>query len=176
MIFCKSIYVFFLCSIIIDLGLVALFIINIYFAMSDFVIRDYHTQDFDEVNTLWVSVSMGGSFRGDSPEVIQRTLDMGGRLLILENKNTKEIIGTSWLTLDGRRVFLHHFGIKPEYQGNKLSHILLKRSLEFAKEKKMQIKLEVHKDNLKALQLYKKYGFEYLENYDVYIIRTYGKV
>lgn len=141
--------------------------------MLDFKIRDYQNSDFIEINHLWKSLGMGGDYRGDTVEVIQNTIRMGGKLLVLENNLNKEIIGTSWLTLDGRRIFLHHFGIKQDYQNQKLSHILLKKSLKFAEQKNMQIKLEVHHDNLKALNLYLKYGFKHLENYEVYIIRSF---
>jgi ribosomal protein S18 acetylase RimI-like enzyme len=81
------------------------------------------------------------------------------------------IIGTSWLTVDGRRTYIHHFGIHTEYQGNGLSKMLLDASLKLAKSLGMQVKLEVHKENAKAIGLYKKAGFNYLGDYLVYIIR-----
>jgi ribosomal protein S18 acetylase RimI-like enzyme len=34
-----------------------------------------------------------------------------------------------------------------------------------------QVKLEVHSTNLKAINLYKKFGFKHLGEYNVYIIR-----
>jgi ribosomal protein S18 acetylase RimI-like enzyme len=40
----------------------------------------------------------------------------------------------------------------------------------------MHIKLEVHKDNVKALGLYKKAGFGYLGDYHVYIIRDISAI
>ena len=43
--------------------------------------------------------------------------------------------------------------------------------MRFIREKGFQVKLEVHVTNLKAINLYKKYGFEYLGDYKVYIIR-----
>ena len=49
--------------------------------------------------------------------------------------------------------------------------MLLRESLRFVKEKGYQVKLEVHRTNKKAVQLYKKAGFEYLGDYDIYIIR-----
>ena len=38
--------------------------------------------------------------------------------------------------------------------------------MEFAEATGMQIKLEVHRDNLKAIRLYKKWGFNYLGDYE----------
>jgi N6-L-threonylcarbamoyladenine synthase len=66
---------------------------------------------------------------------------------------------------------LHHFGILPECQGKGLSKILLQESLQFIKSKNTQVKLEVHSTNFKAINLYKKFGFKHLGEYNVYIIR-----
>jgi len=139
------------------------------------LIRDYIDKDFNEVNKLWNDTGMGGAVRGDNNEVIKRTLIAGGRLRIMQFPGSEDIIGTSWLTTDHRRTYLHHFGILPAYQGKGLSKILLEDSLKIAKETGYQIKLEVHENNMKALQLYKKYGFKYLGDYLVYIIRSFDK-
>ena len=80
------------------------------------------------------------------------------------------------MTCDGRRILLHHFGILPEYQGKGLSEILLKESLEFVKSTGLQVKLEVHSSNIKAVNLYKKFGFKHLVGYNVYIIRDISKL
>ena len=136
-----------------------------------YFIRHYSESDYDEMISLWEKTDMGGAFRGDNNEIIQSTLDKGGELLLLIEKETGKIVGTSWITNDGRRLYLHHFGILPEYQGRGLSHYLIKDSLEVAKKLKLQIKLEVHQNNQTALNLYKKYGFKYLGDYDLYIIR-----
>jgi ribosomal-protein-alanine N-acetyltransferase len=97
---------------------------------------------------------------------------MGGLMLVMcDDDNEKSIIGTSWITFDGRRLHLHHFGIDPECQGRGLAKELLRESLRFVKETGYQVKLEVHRSNIAAIELYRKAGFEYLGDYDVYIIR-----
>jgi ribosomal protein S18 acetylase RimI-like enzyme len=53
---------------------------------------------------------------------------------------------------------------------------LLDASLKLAKSFGMQIKLEVHKENSKAIGLYTKAGFTYLGDYDVYIIRNISSI
>ncbi len=140
--------------------------------MSNFIIRDYVSGDYENVIKLWLDIGLGNSQRGDNVEVIAQTLASGGRLFILANKNNNEILGTSWLTNDKRRLYLHHFGIKKEYQGKGFSKQLMEASLKFAIDCGLQIKIEVHKENLVALNLYKKYGFKYLGDYDVYIVRN----
>lgn len=80
------------------------------------------------------------------------------------------------MTFDGRRIHLHHFGILPEFQGNGLSKILIKKSFDFVKKKGYQVKLEVHKTNKRAINLYKKSGFQSLGDYEIYIIRDITKL
>ena len=142
----------------------------------DIHIREYVDNDYPEMIRLWESLGLGGAHRGDDEQVIRHTLKMGGQLLLMIEKDSDSIIGTSWLTVDGRRTYLHHFGIQSDKQGNGLAKILLDASLKLAKSYGMQIKLEVHKDNMKALGLYKKAGFTYLGDYQVYIIRDISTI
>jgi len=137
----------------------------------NFIIREYSDSDYPEMIRLWESLDLGGAHRGDNELIIRRTIQMGGQLLVLIKTDSDIIVGTSWLTVDGRRTYLHHFGIQAEYQGNGLARRLLDASLKLARTFGMQIKLEVHKDNVKALGLYTKAGFAYLGDYFVYIIR-----
>ena len=138
---------------------------------KDLIIRDYRNEDYDELINFWYLTDMGNPERGDSSDTISRTLQLGGKLLILESKSSRQICGSSWMTYDGRRIMLHHFGIIPECQGKGLSKILLQESLQFIKSKNTQVKLEVHSTNFKAINLYKKFGFKHLGEYNVYIIR-----
>jgi ribosomal-protein-alanine N-acetyltransferase len=143
---------------------------------KDLVIRDYRSADYPEIAKLWKATDMDNPVRGDNHETIERTLKLGGKFLILELISTKQIVGTSWMTCDGRRIMLHHLGILPEYQGNGFSKILLKESLSYCKEAGIQVKLEVHSQNINAVSLYKKFGFKHLAGYNVYIIRDISKL
>ncbi len=139
---------------------------------EDYIIRDFKQRDFPMVEKIWAETDLGGKERGDSLNIIFDTIKSGGRLLVMENNKSKDIIGTSWLTVDGRRMHMHHFGIKPSFQKQGLAKLLLKESLKFAGETRLQIKIEVHKSNIHALNLYQKYGFKQLGDYEVLIIRN----
>lgn len=143
---------------------------------TNFFIREYIESDFPEMIQLWESLGLGAAHRGDDKQVINRTIQMGGKLLLMIDKNTNQIVGTSWLTVDGRRTYLHHFGIHADFQGKGLANALLNESLKLAKTFGMQIKLEVHKDNFKALELYSKSGFKFLGDYLVYICRDISTI
>ena len=121
---------------------------------------------------LWTVTGLSRPERGDDEATIERSIALGGVMFVMtEDEDGGRITGTSWLTFDGRRLHMHHFGIIPGHQGKGLSAELLRESLRFVKEKGYQVKLEVHRTNEKAVNLYKKAGFEYLGDYDVYIIR-----
>jgi [ribosomal protein S18]-alanine N-acetyltransferase len=139
-------------------------------------IRNYQQGDFEGIMSLWVATGMGRPERGDDAETIERSLAMGGCMFVMTDDESERIIGTSWITYDGRRLLLHHFGILPEYQGRGLSKELLKKSLGFVKQKNIQVKLEVHRNNIIARNLYINAGFEYLGDYDVYIIRDIERI
>jgi ribosomal protein S18 acetylase RimI-like enzyme len=142
-------------------------------------IRDYNEEDYNAVAQLWMLTDQGNPDRGDTNEVIHRTLQHGGKFLILELKSKNEIdkiIGTLWMTNDGRRVFMHHLGILPEYQGKGYSKLLLGEALHYIKKTGLQVKLEVHSSNIRAVKLYGKFGFKLLVGYGVYIIRDLSKL
>lgn len=142
--------------------------------MAQFV-RDYKEEDYPALLKLWEATDMGGKKRGDDEDVIEETLSYGGKLLILED-DKEGVIGSSWITTDQRRLYMHHFAILPKFQGKKFSHLLMDKSMEFVVETGLQVKLEVHRDNRIARLLYASYGFKYLGDYQVYIIRDLSTI
>ena len=135
------------------------------------VFRDYHPGDYEQLLQLWDELDMSARERGDTPQVILRTIDMGGKLIVMEEPETGTVAGSSWMTFDGRRIFLHHFGIMKIHQRKGWGMKLALESLKFIKEKGFQVKLEVHKDNLAAIKLYEKCDFRQFPDYDLYMIR-----
>lgn len=136
-----------------------------------FLIRRYKSDDYQYVQQLWGRTGLGGDERGDNNAIIEESIETGGDFLVMVDTLENRLTGTSWITFDGRRTYLHHFCIDPVYQQRGLGNNLAEYTLEIAKRKKKQIKLEVHRNNKIAIELYKKLGFKYLGDYDVYIIR-----
>ncbi len=145
-------------------------------AMDEITVRHYKRGDFPSIMEIWTATELSRPERGDDEAAVERSIEIGGVMLVMCEGPGKEIIGTSWMTYDGRRLHLHHFGIAPRRQGRGLSRLLLKETLKVVKEKKCQVKLEVHRSNRKAIKLYRQAGFEYLGDYDVYIIRDVQSV
>ncbi len=139
------------------------------------VIRDYQETDYASLDRLWEETGLAQPERKDDADVIERCNAHGGRLLVMEDQDTGEIIGSSWMTWDGRRMYLHHFGIKPALQNMGLGMKLAVASLDWLRSTGQQVKMEVHKENKAAKQLYEKLGFFSFRDYDIYMIREFTK-
>jgi ribosomal protein S18 acetylase RimI-like enzyme len=140
--------------------------------LKNIIIRDYKPSDYDQIIELWKQIDLGGAHRGDNKIIIEQSIAMGGKMLIASTIEGM-VVGTSWMTFDGRRIHLHHLGVKTDFQRKGIGKRLTEHSIRFARDKGFQIKLEVHHDNIPAINLYKKLGFNYLGDYDVYIIRSF---
>ena len=134
------------------------------------IIRDYRPGDFPQIEALWKETGVYRSERGDSPEVILQCNSQGGKFLVLEDEINKKIIGTSWLTWDGRRLMMQYFTVLPSQQGLGYGRKLAIESMTYARNKGASIKLEVHHDNIPAIELYRSLGFKILEGYEVYLV------
>jgi ribosomal protein S18 acetylase RimI-like enzyme len=134
------------------------------------IIREYRQADFPEVEKLWIETGVFRPERGDNSETIQRCNKQGGKLLVLEDETAHRIIGTSWLTWDGRRIHLQYFAVLPSHQGNRYGRKLAQASMDFARSKKAPVKLEVHRNNIQAIRLYQDMGFKILDGYEIYMV------
>ncbi|HRY83071.1 MAG TPA: GNAT family N-acetyltransferase [Candidatus Cloacimonadota bacterium] len=125
--------------------------------------------EFEQVMQIWLQTGLANPARADDRETVQRTLDHGGCLLIAWEG--ERAMGSSWLTHDFRRLYIHHMGVLPEFQNQGIGKALLGEALEIAHELGYQAKLEVFETNAKALHLYYSFGFENLERYYTLIKR-----
>lgn len=135
-------------------------------------IRNYRPGDHHELMAFWKENGLTYPERGDDLQTIQASIDEhGGKMLIMTDSRKGDIIGSSWMTCDGRRIFLHHFGIREDFRGCGLGRLLMEKSMEYVREKGLQLKLEVHRDNLAAKNIYEEYDFEIFREYEIYMLR-----
>ncbi|MBI5549555.1 MAG: GNAT family N-acetyltransferase [Deltaproteobacteria bacterium] len=132
----------------------------------------FDAQVFEAVARIWEATGVGNPARGDSCDSVEATLRHGGKLLTV--RVGEEIVGVCWLTCDGRRLYLHHMAVAPQHQGRGLARRLLEHALAYARERGLQMKLEVHRANARARRLYEHYGFASLGEYEVLICRKVG--
>jgi ribosomal protein S18 acetylase RimI-like enzyme len=133
------------------------------------IMREYREGDFPELEQLWRETGVFRPERGDTSDTIIQCIRQGGTLLVLEDEVQKRIVGSSWLTWDGRRVHMQYFAVRPSRQGNGYGRQLAQASIDFARSLEAPIKLEVHHNNIQAIQLYENMGFKVLHGYEVYI-------
>lgn len=134
------------------------------------LIRDYSPEDYIQVETLWKETKIYTLERGDTPNIILRCNKVGGKFLVMEDPLDSSVAGTAWMSYDGRRVFLHHFAIRPTLQGRGFGRKLALEALAFARERNCPMKMEVHRDNEAAIKLYKSLGFQVFEDYDLFML------
>ena len=137
-------------------------------------VRQYRSEDWSAVARVWAATGLGGPQRGDNQGVVEGSLARGGTLLVIEGPDGSGIVGTCWLTDDGRRLHLHHMGVMPAWQRRGLGKRLLVEALGIARKVGRQVKLEVASDNAVAIRLYRAAGFEPLSGYEVLINRSTG--
>ncbi len=134
---------------------------------------EFNQNIFSQIIQLWKITGVGNPARGDNFTSIKKSLDHGGKIFTL--LNNQKVIGTCWLTHDFRRSYIHHMAIHPDYQNAGHGRKILELALEYSQELGLQAKLEVHKNNPHAQNLYKKQGFKLLDGYEVYIKRDIKK-
>ncbi|MCD6333615.1 MAG: GNAT family N-acetyltransferase [Bacteroidales bacterium] len=139
--------------------------------INTITIRNYQYSDYGELKRFWQLNGLDSPKRADDQYIIQRTLDHGGVLLVMIHEDGR-LIGSSWITEDGRRSWIHHFGIHPDLHGQGLGKLLMERTMIEIRRIGLQVKLEVHHNNLNAIGLYRKYGFKLLDGYLVYMVRS----
>jgi ribosomal protein S18 acetylase RimI-like enzyme len=138
---------------------------------TSILLRDFKSNDYESIQDLWVRLGLGTPQRGDTLKVIENTLLHQGRLLVLTEGTDKRIIGTCWLTCDGRRMYLHHMAVHPDFQNRGLGRRLLTESIRIATAMNLQLKLEVSETNEAAQRLYLNYGFHPLAGHQILIRR-----
>jgi ribosomal-protein-alanine N-acetyltransferase len=127
------------------------------------ILTELSEEQYSEITRLWEITGVTNPARGDTLEVVRQTLAGGGKIILVREDG--KAVGTVWLTSDFRRLYIHHMAVHPDWQNRGYGKLLMQDAQKIASELKLQVKLEVHKDNKVAFELYKKYGFTTLEGY-----------
>ena len=135
------------------------------------ILRTYEEKDFAQLSQLWLESGVGSPARNDTQEAIRECLRIGGALFLVEDEGV--LVGSAWITYDGRRFYLHYMAVSPSKQNQGIGKMLMDKVIAFGKENNTQMKLEVNRRNARAIHLYEKFGFANLGEYDTYILRQY---
>lgn len=121
-------------------------------------LRNFHIDDYDKVVNIWLRSGLGIRL-GDDRESIARKLQRDPELFMVAEMGDT-VVGTVIGAFDGRRGWIYHLAVAPEFQRQGIGHKLL---LELEKRLKslgcIKINLLVRPDNEKAFAFYNKIGF-----------------
>ncbi|MWC27683.1 GNAT family N-acetyltransferase [Paenibacillus sp. MMS18-CY102] len=91
-------------------------------------IREMTIHDYEPMIQLWSSIEGLALSNADSKENIQRYLERNQGLSYVWEQD-KQIVGTILCGHDGRRGFIYHVAVNPDYRNQKIGHQLVQTSL-----------------------------------------------
>ena len=119
-----------------------------------FTMRYYH-----EIIDLWKRSRIDVS-SSDTRDEIARMLKRNPDFFLIGKENEK-VITVVMGAFDGRRGYVHHLAIDPDYQKKKYGRMMMDELIEkFHKKKVHKIHLFIEKDNKKVVDFYRKLGWE----------------
>lgn len=126
----------------------------------DFTIRIVTIDDYDSLYSLWMQVpGMGLNDLDDSREGIARYLRRNPSTCFCAVGNGK-LIGAILAGHDGRRGFIHHTAVLPEYQRSGIGSALVNTAMEaLEKEGIHKVNLVAFRENQTGNVFWEKQGF-----------------
>lgn len=124
-------------------------------------IRQFTMDDYEAVYALWKSLVPAISLRpSDRREEIEKKLARDPALFLVAEEDGR-VVGVIMGGWDGRRGWLHHLAVAPDYQDRGIGTALLAQVEERLRAKGcLKVNLLVHRDNEGARRLYKRLGYE----------------
>ncbi|TFF89846.1 MAG: GNAT family N-acetyltransferase [Promethearchaeota archaeon] len=122
-------------------------------------VERFNMNQYKEIIHIWkrAGINVGSS---DTKEEIEKMLNRNPNLFLI-GKTDEKIIAVVLGGYDGRRGYVHHLAIDPDYQnmgyGKKLMEALM---LRFKKMRVHKIHLFIEKYNLNVINFYEKLGWK----------------
>ena len=128
-------------------------------------IREMIETDYDQVYQLWLScVGMGLNDLDDSKEGIARFLQRNPQTCLVAVEN-QTIIGAILVGSDGRRAYIYHTAVHPNYRRRGIARQLVETVLTVLDDLKIhKVALVVFKRNAEGNKFWEKLGFSVRED------------
>lgn len=128
-------------------------------------IREMIEADYDQVYQLWLSCAgMGLNDLDDSKEGIARFLQRNPQTCLVAVEN-QTIIGAILAGSDGRRAYIYHTAVHPNYRRRGIARQLVETVLTVLDDLKIhKVTLVVFKRNAEGNQFWEKLGFSVRED------------
>ena len=123
-----------------------------------FTMRYYH-----EIIDLWKRSGIDVT-SSDTRDEIERMLIRNPDFFLI-GKESEKVIAVVMGAFDGRRGYVHHLAIDPDYQKKKYGRMMMDELIEkFHNKKVHKIHLFIQKDNKEVVDFYRKLGWEVRED------------
>lgn len=132
------------------------------------IIRPMTKEDYDEVYAMWQTTSKRALSNADSREQIERYLDRNAGMSQVAVADGK-IVGTVLAGHDGRRGFIHHMAVMPQYRRKGIGHSLANTAIEKIKAEDIdKTHIFCYQNNETGQNFWKDFGFKKRDDVFVY--------
>lgn len=122
-------------------------------------IRSMKIEDYDEVFAMWLITSKRALSSADSKENIEKYLNRNEGLSQVAVCDGK-IVGTVLSGHDGRRGFIHHMAVLPEYRRHHIGRALAQKAIQKLTEEGIEkTHIFCYKDNKTGQGFWTDFGF-----------------
>lgn len=132
------------------------------------IIREMTIDDYEEVYQMWQITSKRALSEADERERIEKYLERGDGMSQVAVADGK-IVGTVLASHDGRRGFINHMAVLPEYRRQRIGHALAKRAISKIAEQGIdKTHIFCYQDNTTGQNFWSDFGFKKREDIFVF--------
>lgn len=132
------------------------------------LIREMTIADYEEVYTMWLTTSKRALSKADEKSQMERYLKHNSgmsQVAVVDGK----IVGTVLAGHDGRRGFIHHMAVMPEYRRHHIGQKLAQTAIQKIKAEGIdKTHIFSYKDNEVGQSFWENFGFEKRQDVFVY--------
>lgn len=131
-------------------------------------IREMTIEDYEEVFAMWQTTSKRALSKADEKPQMERYLKHNAgmsQVAVIDGK----IVGTVLAGHDGRRGFIHHMAVMPEYRRKRIGHSLAEKAIEKIRAEGIdKTHIFCYQNNETGQSFWRDFGFKKREDVFVY--------
>lgn len=132
------------------------------------IIREMKIEDYDEVYKMWQVTTKRALSKADEKPQMERYLkhnDGMSQVAVIDGK----IVGTVLAGHDGRRGFIHHMAVAPEYRRRRIGHALAETAIKKIGEQGIdKTHIFCYQNNETGQSFWRDFGFKKRDDVFVY--------
>lgn len=132
------------------------------------IIREMTIDDYDEVYEMWQITTKRALSKADERDQMERYLKHNAgmsQVAVVDGK----IVGTVLAGHDGRRGFIHHMAVLPEFRRKKIGHALAQTAIQKIRKQGIdKTHIFCYQNNETGQSFWRDFGFEKREDVFVY--------